>query len=71
MGLYLLIWGEAANVRFMPECLCYIFHNVSTIFLEVSQCLMPEFLSKCIMLNNLVQLNCSVLHVLTIIGYNL
>lgn len=31
MGLYLLIWGEAANVRFMPECLCYIFHNVSTV----------------------------------------
>lgn len=29
MGLYFLIWGEAANVRFMPECLCYIFHNVS------------------------------------------
>ncbi|XP_072090020.1 callose synthase 5-like isoform X2 [Arachis hypogaea] len=29
MGLYLLIWGEASNVRFMPECLCYIFHNVS------------------------------------------
>lgn len=32
MALYLLIWGEAANVRFMPECLCYIFHNVSTTF---------------------------------------
>ena len=29
MGLYLLIWGEAANIRFMPECFCYIFHNVS------------------------------------------
>jgi hypothetical protein len=29
IGLYLLIWGEAANVRFMPECLCYIFHHVS------------------------------------------
>ncbi|KAL8045130.1 hypothetical protein ABFX02_08G093000 [Erythranthe guttata] len=29
MGLYLLIWGEAANVRFMPECLCYIFHNMA------------------------------------------
>ncbi|KAJ4836162.1 hypothetical protein Tsubulata_045612 [Turnera subulata] len=28
MGLYLLIWGEAAKVRFMPECLCYIFHNM-------------------------------------------
>lgn len=36
MGLYLLIWGEAANVRFMPECLCYIFHNVST--LQISKC---------------------------------
>ena len=32
MGLYFLIWGEAANVRFMPECLCYIFHNVSIFF---------------------------------------
>ena len=29
VALYLLIWGEASNVRFMPECLCYIFHNVS------------------------------------------
>jgi callose synthase len=29
IGLYLLIWGEASNVRFMPECLCYIFHHVS------------------------------------------
>lgn len=29
MGLYLLIWGEAANLRFMPECLCYIYHHVS------------------------------------------
>lgn len=25
VGLYLLIWGEANNVRFMPECLCFIF----------------------------------------------
>lgn len=31
MGLYLLIWGEAANLRFMPECLCYIYHHVWTI----------------------------------------
>ncbi|WOL08654.1 callose synthase 5-like [Canna indica] len=29
MGLYLLIWGEAANIRFMPECLAYIFHNMA------------------------------------------
>ncbi|XP_023756013.1 putative callose synthase 8 [Lactuca sativa] len=29
IGLYLLIWGEAANVRFMPECLAYIFHHMA------------------------------------------
>uniref|UniRef100_A0A0E0JJS1 1,3-beta-glucan synthase n=1 Tax=Oryza punctata TaxID=4537 RepID=A0A0E0JJS1_ORYPU len=29
IGLYLLIWGEASNVRFMPECLCYIFHQMA------------------------------------------
>lgn len=28
-SLYLLIWGEAANLRFMPECLCYIFHHMA------------------------------------------
>ncbi|XP_057461875.1 callose synthase 7-like isoform X3 [Actinidia eriantha] len=28
IGLFLLIWGEASNIRFMPECLCYIFHNM-------------------------------------------
>ncbi|KAL7202962.1 hypothetical protein ACSBR1_034419 [Camellia fascicularis] len=29
MSLYLLIWGEAANLRFMPECLCYIYHHMA------------------------------------------
>ncbi|XP_010923298.1 callose synthase 7 [Elaeis guineensis] len=29
IGLYFLIWGEASNVRFMPECLCYIFHHMA------------------------------------------
>lgn len=29
IGLYLLTWGEASNIRFMPECLCYIFHNMA------------------------------------------
>ncbi|MFS7907498.1 putative 1,3-beta-glucan synthase [Helianthus anomalus] len=28
ISLYYLIWGEAANVRFLPECLCYIFHRM-------------------------------------------
>ena len=25
IALWLLCWGEAGNVRFMPECLCFIF----------------------------------------------
>ncbi|WOL18279.1 callose synthase 10 [Canna indica] len=29
ISLYYLIWGEAANVRFLPECICYIFHNMT------------------------------------------
>ncbi|KAJ4841509.1 Callose synthase 7 [Turnera subulata] len=29
VGLYLLIWGEASNIRFMPECICYIFHHMA------------------------------------------
>nr|WJO13371.1 callose synthase 7 [Lilium hybrid cultivar] len=29
IGLYFLIWGEASNIRFMPECICYIFHNMA------------------------------------------
>nr|CAB3497257.1 unnamed protein product [Digitaria exilis] len=32
--LYYLMWGEAANVRFLPEGLCYIFHHVSLHFLR-------------------------------------
>ncbi|CAL9780103.1 unnamed protein product [Musa acuminata subsp. burmannicoides] len=29
VSLYLLVWGEAANLRFLPECLSYIFHNMA------------------------------------------
>ncbi|ONH67851.1 hypothetical protein BON22_2748 [Cyberlindnera fabianii] len=25
LALYLLIWGEASQVRFLPECLCFVF----------------------------------------------
>ncbi|KAK9273813.1 hypothetical protein L1049_018624 [Liquidambar formosana] len=28
LSLYFLIWGEASNIRFLPECLCYIFHHM-------------------------------------------
>ncbi|XP_048127591.1 callose synthase 12-like [Rhodamnia argentea] len=29
VSLYLLIWGECANLRFLPECICYIFHHMA------------------------------------------
>ncbi|KAF7838212.1 callose synthase 10 [Senna tora] len=29
VSLYFVIWGEAANVRFLPECICYIFHHMA------------------------------------------
>lgn len=28
MLIFLLIWGEAANLRHLPECLCFLFHKV-------------------------------------------
>lgn len=27
MLVFLLIWGEAANLRHLPECLCFLFHK--------------------------------------------
>ncbi|KAM0048458.1 putative vta1/Callose synthase domain superfamily [Helianthus debilis subsp. tardiflorus] len=39
IGLYLLIWGEASNIRFMPECICYIFHNMAK---ELNSILFPN-----------------------------
>ena len=31
--LFLLLWGEAANLRHAPECLCYIFYCMSNALL--------------------------------------
>ena len=28
IALYLMIWGEAANLRFTPELLCFLFHKL-------------------------------------------
>eukprot|EP01018_Ginkgo_biloba_P014079 Gb_29725 [translate_table: standard] len=41
-SLYLLIWGEAANLRFLPECLCYIFHHMA---LELNS-ILEDYLDK-------------------------
>lgn len=29
--LWFLIWGEAGNLRHMPECLCFLYHKVSSV----------------------------------------
>jgi len=29
VGLFLLVWGESANLRFVPECVCYIYHHIA------------------------------------------
>lgn len=41
--LFLLIWGEAANLRFMPECLCYIFHWMA---MELNKLLRPSITAE-------------------------
>lgn len=43
VSLFFLIWGEAANVRYLPECLCYIFHHVSGIGFDVSELLSERY----------------------------
>jgi callose synthase len=25
--VYLLVWGESANLKHMPECICYLYHK--------------------------------------------
>ncbi|KAK1327162.1 Callose synthase 9 [Acorus calamus] len=51
VSLYFLIWGEAANIRFLPECLCYIFHHMAREMEEIlrqqvaqraNSCIVPE-----------------------------
>ncbi|RHY30708.1 hypothetical protein DYB32_004084 [Aphanomyces invadans] len=32
--LYFLIWGESANLRHMPECLCYLYHQMMSTLIK-------------------------------------
>ncbi|XP_031390860.1 callose synthase 12-like [Punica granatum] len=43
VSLWLLIWGESANLRFMPECICYIFHHMADELNKILEgCLDPD-----------------------------
>lgn len=35
IGLYLLIWGESNNIRFLPECICFIFKCCNDYFYSI------------------------------------
>jgi len=39
MALWLCIWGEAASLRHLPECLCYIYHYAGA---ELRACRNPD-----------------------------
>ncbi|GLJ16179.1 hypothetical protein SUGI_0270170 [Cryptomeria japonica] len=57
ISLYLLIWGEAANLRFLPECLCYIFHHMA---LELNKfrndsSVLPAYIGEDAFLNKVVK----------------
>jgi 1,3-beta-glucan synthase len=43
IALYLLCWGEVAQVRFVPECLCFIFKCVDDYYRspECQSCIDP------------------------------
>ncbi|XP_062083872.1 callose synthase 9 [Humulus lupulus] len=47
LSLYFLIWGEAANVRFIPECLCYIFHHMARELDEILRQQVPQPANSC------------------------
>ena len=50
--LYVLIWGEAANLRHVPESLCYLFHSMRSELWQGPQAVMQRpqgwFLSRVI-----------------------
>ncbi|KAJ9177022.1 hypothetical protein P3X46_012277, partial [Hevea brasiliensis] len=63
-SLNLFIGGEAANLRFMPECICYIFHNKAMELKKIledyidkntGQPMVPSFLSDNVFLNCVVK----------------
>ena len=35
VSLYVLVWGEAANLRHVPEALCFLYHQMRTAGLGV------------------------------------
>ncbi|OZJ03821.1 hypothetical protein BZG36_03818 [Bifiguratus adelaidae] len=53
LALYLLIWGEAAVIRFTPECLCYIYKLAQDYFVS-DACQRGEGVPEFTFLNNVI-----------------
>jgi hypothetical protein len=30
--MFLLVWGEAANLKHCPECLCFLYHKTMQVY---------------------------------------
>ncbi|KAK2977667.1 hypothetical protein RJ640_015664 [Escallonia rubra] len=48
LSLYFLIWGEASNIRFLPECLCYIFHHMGRELEEILRQQIAQPANSCV-----------------------
>ncbi|XVF27644.1 hypothetical protein REPUB_Repub14bG0126000 [Reevesia pubescens] len=46
VSLFLLIWGEAANLRFTPELLCYIYHHMAMELTKILEQHIDEFTGR-------------------------
>lgn len=53
LSLYLLIWGEANNIRFMPECICFIF-SICLDYLECGEILTDDVVSQYYFLDTVI-----------------
>lgn len=54
IALYLLCWGEANQVRFMPECLCFIFKCADDYLNSPAGQNVTEPVDECTFLNNVI-----------------
>lgn len=63
VALYLLVWGESGNLRFAPECICYIYHFMAmelTFILDdhidrdTGQPFLPSISGECAFLKSVV-----------------
>lgn len=48
ISLYFLIWGESSNIRFLPECLCYIFHHMGRELEEILRQQVAQPANSCV-----------------------